>query len=81
MSGGDRRGDLALADLPLAEAHACAREALHDVHVCRLGSGLVQLVTWTQKGNEAMQAINRSLGYVDHARVLTYTGPLPPPLR
>ena len=44
-------------------------------------SGLVELVTWTQKGNEAMQAINRSLGYVDHARVLTYTGPLPPPLR
>jgi GNAT superfamily N-acetyltransferase len=44
-------------------------------------SGLVQLVTWTQKGNEAMQAVNRSLGYVDHARVLTYTGPLPPSLR
>jgi GNAT superfamily N-acetyltransferase len=38
---------------------------------------LVQLVTWTQKGNEGMQAINRSLGYVDHARVLTFTGPLP----
>jgi mycothiol synthase len=44
-------------------------------------SGLVQLVTWTQKGNEAMQAVNRSLGYVDHARVFTYTGPLPPSLR
>ena len=44
-------------------------------------SGLVELVTWTQKGNEGMQAINRSLGYVDHARVLTYTGPLPPSLR
>jgi mycothiol synthase len=44
-------------------------------------SGLVELVTWTQKGNEPMQAINRSLGYVDHARVLTYTGPLPPQLR
>ena len=44
-------------------------------------SGLVELVTWTQKGNEAMQAINRGLGYVDHSRVLTYTGPLPPTVR
>ena len=44
-------------------------------------SGLVQLVTWTQKGNEAMQAVNRSLGYVDHSRVLTYTGPLPSTVR
>ena len=43
-------------------------------------SGVVQLVTWTQKGNETMQAINRGLGYVDHARVLTFVGPLPPPL-
>jgi GNAT superfamily N-acetyltransferase len=40
-------------------------------------TGVVELVTWTQKGNEGMQAINRSLGYVDHARVLTFTGPLP----
>ena len=43
-------------------------------------SGVVMLVTWTQKGNETMQAINRRLGYVDHARVLTYVGPLPPQL-
>lgn len=42
-------------------------------------SGLVQLITWTQKGNEAMQSVNRGLGYVDHSRVLTYTGPLPAP--
>jgi hypothetical protein len=28
-------------------------------------------------GNERMQALNRSLGYVDGARVLTYQGPLP----
>jgi GNAT superfamily N-acetyltransferase len=40
-------------------------------------SGLVELVTWTQKGNERMQALNRSLGYVDHSKVLTYQGPLP----
>jgi GNAT superfamily N-acetyltransferase len=40
-------------------------------------NGLVQLCTWTQKGNEGMQALNRSLGYRDAARVLTYQGPLP----
>lgn len=40
-------------------------------------SGLHELRTWTQKGNEAMQALNRGLGYVDHARVLTMQGPLP----
>jgi mycothiol synthase len=41
-------------------------------------AGIRRLVTWTQKGNEPMQALNRRLGYVDHARVLLYTGPLPP---
>lgn len=40
-------------------------------------NGLVELCTWTQKGNERMQALNRSLGYVDAARVITYQGPLP----
>jgi GNAT superfamily N-acetyltransferase len=40
-------------------------------------SGVVELVTWTQKGNEAMQALNRSLGYVDKSKVITYQGPLP----
>ena len=40
-------------------------------------NGIRELVTWTQKGNEPMQALNRRLGYVDHARVLIYTGPLP----
>jgi GNAT superfamily N-acetyltransferase len=40
-------------------------------------NGVVDLVTWTQKGNEAMQALNRSLGYVDKSKVLTYRGPLP----
>ncbi len=40
-------------------------------------AGVVRLVTWTQKGNEAMQALNRSLGYVDTAKVITYQGPLP----
>lgn len=40
-------------------------------------NGVVQLTTWTQKGNEAMQALNRSLGYVDKAKVITFQGPLP----
>jgi len=39
--------------------------------------GMGELRTWTQKGNEAMQALNRSLGYVDCAKVLTMQGPLP----
>ncbi len=41
-------------------------------------NGVVQLVTWTQRGNESMQSLNRALGYVDQAKVLTYVGPLPP---
>ncbi len=40
-------------------------------------NGVHQLVTWTQRGNEAMQALNRSLGYADRSRVLTMQGPLP----
>ena len=40
-------------------------------------NGVAELVTWTQKGNEAMQALNRSLGYRDRNKVLTYQGPLP----
>jgi len=40
-------------------------------------NGIVELVTWTQRGNEAMQALNRSLGYVDKSKVITYQGPLP----
>jgi GNAT superfamily N-acetyltransferase len=39
-------------------------------------SGVLQLVAWTQKGNERVQEMNRRLGYVDHARVLTVVGPL-----
>jgi mycothiol synthase len=39
--------------------------------------GVGELVTWTQHGNEAMQALNRSLGYVDKSKVITYQGPLP----
>ena len=37
-------------------------------------AGVARLVTWTQKGNEAMQALNRSLGYVDRSKVITFRG-------
>lgn len=40
-------------------------------------NGVVELVTWTQKGNEAMQSLNRSIGYRDMSKVITYQGPLP----
>jgi GNAT superfamily N-acetyltransferase len=39
-------------------------------------AGVVELVTWTQKGNEGMQALNASLGYENRSRVLTMQGPL-----
>jgi GNAT superfamily N-acetyltransferase len=35
------------------------------------------LVTWTQQRNDAMQALNRSLGYRDVGKVLTMHGTLP----
>ena len=41
------------------------------------GAGVADLVTWTQKGNEAMQALNRSLGYLDASKVIVFQGPLP----
>jgi GNAT superfamily N-acetyltransferase len=40
-------------------------------------NGVIELVTWTQKGNESMQSLNRSLGYADKSKVITYRGPLP----
>jgi mycothiol synthase len=42
-------------------------------------SGVRELVTWTQRGNEAMQSLNRRLGYVDTSKVITFQGPLPAP--
>ena len=39
-------------------------------------NGLHQLITWTQRGNAAMQSLNRRLGYVDRTIVLTMQGPL-----
>jgi mycothiol synthase len=40
-------------------------------------NGIRTLVSWTQQGNEAMQALNRSLGYQEMSKVLTMQGPLP----
>jgi GNAT superfamily N-acetyltransferase len=61
----DRRGQGLGRLLKQAQLHWASR------------NGVVELVTWTQKGNEAMQALNRSLGYVDTSKVITYQGPLP----
>jgi len=40
-------------------------------------NGIATLSTWTQKGNERMQGLNRSLGYRDVSKMLTVQGPLP----
>jgi mycothiol synthase len=54
-------------------ARALKRAQLHWAST----SGVVELITWTQKGNEAMQALNAGLGYENRSRVLTMQGPLP----
>jgi GNAT superfamily N-acetyltransferase len=41
--------------------------------------GLREVYTWTQTGNEAMQELNRSLGYVDRTVVATVRASLPLP--
>lgn len=41
--------------------------------------GVRELYTWTQTGNEGMQAVNRSLGYVDRTVSITVRAPLPLP--
>jgi RimJ/RimL family protein N-acetyltransferase len=61
----DRRGRGIARALKRAQLHWAA------------ANGIGTLVTWTQKGNEAMQALNRSLGYADRSKVLTMQGPLP----
>lgn len=54
-------------------ARALKRAQLHWASI----SGVVELVTWTQKGNEAMQALNAGLGYENRTKVLTMQGWLP----
>lgn len=44
---------------------------------CAAERGLAEVYTWTQTGNEAMQALNRSLGYVDRDTVVSVGRDLP----
>ena len=41
------------------------------------GHGIREIVTWTQRGNDAMRAANERLGYVYRAVSLTMRGPIP----
>ncbi|HEY3962387.1 MAG TPA: GNAT family N-acetyltransferase [Gaiellaceae bacterium] len=54
-------------------ARALKRAQLHWAAQNRIDT----LVTWTQQRNDAMQALNRSLGYRDVGKVLTMQGALP----
>jgi mycothiol synthase len=40
-------------------------------------NGIDEIVTWTQRGNEAMRALNERLGYVYRAVVVSVRAPLP----
>jgi len=44
---------------------------------CAAERGLAEVYTWTQTGNEAMQRLNRALGYVDRDVVVNVRAPLP----
>ena len=46
---------------------------------CAADRGLAEVYTWTQTGNEAMQELNRSLGYVDRNTVVSVRASLPLP--
>jgi GNAT superfamily N-acetyltransferase len=40
-------------------------------------NGIREIVTWTQRGNDAMRAANERLGYVDRSVSLNMRGPIP----
>ena len=40
-------------------------------------NGIREIVTWTQRGNDAMRAANERLGYVYRAVSLNMRGPIP----
>jgi len=44
---------------------------------CAADRGLGEVYTWTQTGNEPMQQLNRSLGYVDRDVIVSVRAPLP----
>jgi GNAT superfamily N-acetyltransferase len=54
-------------------ARALKRHALR----CAADRGLDEVYTWTQTGNEAMQQLNRSLGYVDRNTIVGVRAALP----
>jgi mycothiol synthase len=56
-------------------ARALKQAAIHRA----AEQGLSELYTWTQRGNVAMQALNRSLGYLDRGVTITVRGALPLP--
>jgi GNAT superfamily N-acetyltransferase len=41
------------------------------------GNGLLEIYTWTQNGNEAMQRLNEKLGYRSRMISITVRGPIP----
>lgn len=40
-------------------------------------NGVLEIYTWTQTGNEAMQRLNEKLGYRPRAIAITVRGPIP----
>jgi mycothiol synthase len=44
-------------------------------------NGIEEIVTWTQRGNDAMRAANEQLGYVYRSVSVTMRGPIPLPRR
>jgi mycothiol synthase len=44
-------------------------------------NGVEEIVTWTQRGNDAMRAANEQLGYVYRSISVTMRGPIPLPRR
>jgi GNAT superfamily N-acetyltransferase len=46
---------------------------------CAAAEGLTELYTWTQTGNEAMQAVNERLGYYTRSTSITVRGAIPLP--
>jgi GNAT superfamily N-acetyltransferase len=74
------RGENALTAVRRDHRRTGIARALKQAAI-RLASeqGLIELYTWTQQRNIAMQSLNRSLGYVDRDVTITVRGSLPLP--
>ena len=63
------------------QAHTRLTQAFTDRRVTKIYlaavNGIREVYTWTQTGNEAMQQLNRSLGYVDRNMVVNVRAALP----